>query len=157
MMARRGMNKITNRILRNLRKAHARINPATHRNLSQMIDPAPEVDLQGEQANDRIRELLGGNQPAMVSRMGGTEIPAVVTYLEIQDRSSFLKKSSEFIKGTRGAFWWTPKVKSDICNFSGFFPATEERLARYSQETLQDIKEIDILGSWLVLERQLKK
>jgi hypothetical protein len=157
MMAGRSMNKLTTRILRNLRKVHSRINPATHRSLSQIIDPAPEVDFQGKQANDRIRELLGEGRPAMVSRMGGTEIPAVVTYLDMQDRSSFLKKSSEFIKGTRNAFWWTPKVKSDICNFSGFFPATEEMLTRYSQETLRDIKEIDLLGSWLLLERRLKE
>jgi hypothetical protein len=157
MMAGRIMNKLTTRILRNLRKAHSRINPDAHRNLSRTIDPAPEVDFQGEAANDRIRELLSRNRPAMVSRMGGTEIPAVTTYLSIQDRTSFLKKSSEFITGKRDSFWWTRKVKTDIYNFSGFFPATDEMLARYSQETLRDIREIDILGSWLVLERQLKE
>jgi hypothetical protein len=150
------MNKPTREILRALRKAHARRHPAAHRNLSRIIDPAPKVDCRGQEANDRIRALLSGTRPVMVSRMGGTEIPAVVTYLNIRDRASFLAKASDYIQGKRDAFWWTKKVKSDIANFSGFFPATEEMLMRYGEATLKDLAEIDVLGTWLVLERSLQ-
>jgi hypothetical protein len=151
------MNKLTTTLLRKLRKTHARLNPAAHRDLSQTIDPAPEVDLRGEQANDTIRELLSQGRPTMISRMGGTEIPAIVAYLDLVDDSSWLKKSSEYITGKRGPFWWTPKIKSDICNFSGFFPPTDEMLARYSRDMLDDIREIDVLGCWLRQEKQLKE
>lgn len=79
----------------------------------------------------------------------------MVSYLDITDHRPFLTKSVDYIRGKRNRFWWDPKVKSDICHFSGFFPATDDMLTRYSIEILAKLKQIDLLGSWLRDEHRL--
>ena len=143
------MDKVTIKILRKLRKFHSRMYPASHKMAR------PEVDFKGQQANDQIRNLLGKNQPCMVSRIGGTEIPVIVNHIDITAPLPFFQKATEFINGKRDRFWWDPKVKSDMRDFSGFFSNTEELLTKYSIETLNDLKFIDILGSWLKEENRV--
>jgi hypothetical protein len=144
------VNKITSRILRKARKIYTRRYPDRH-----AVD-LPEVDFKKQEANDQIRALLAANQPCMVSRLGGGETPALLSYLEIISQEPFLKKSTEYIQGKRAPFWWDAKVKSDISNLCGFFPPTEDMLTRYSIFVLDQLKQIDILGSWLKAEHQLK-
>lgn len=143
------MNRITQKILRKLRKIHSKRHPESH------AIPLPEVDFKREEAHEQIRKLLLQNQPCMVSRLGGTEIPVLVSYIDITDQQPFLKKSIEYIQGKRNRFWWDPKVKSDIYHFSGFFPPTEELLVKYSISILDKLKQIDILCSWLKDEHRL--
>lgn len=150
------MNRRTIKILQNLRKIHAQMNPAAHRSKSLVVEANPEVDLRGQAANDLIRGLLEARQPLMISRIGGTEIPAVVAYVGMSEPKLFLRKAGEFITGQREVFWWSNKTKSDIQDFSGFFPPSEEMLRRYSVETLEDLQQIDVLGSWLRLEKSLR-
>ncbi len=143
------MNRITQKILRKLRKIHTSWYPERHE------VAFPQVDYAKQGANDRIRELLAQNKPCMISRLGGTETPVIVSHLDITAQQSFLKKSTDYIRGDRNRFWWDSKVKSDICNFSGFFPPTEELLTKYSIGMLDKFKQIDLLGSWLKDEHRL--
>lgn len=143
------MNWITQKVLKKLRKIHSRRYPESH------AVSLPKVDYLKQEANDQIRALLAEKRCCMISRLGGTETPVMVSYLDITDHRPFLTKSVDYIRGKRNRFWWDPKVKSDICHFSGFFPATDDMLTRYSIEILAKLKQIDLLGSWLRDEHRL--
>ncbi len=143
------MNKLTQKVLKRLRKIHSKISPQSH------SVTRPDVDYRKQDANDQIRALLAGNQPRLVSRLGGTEAPAMISYMDMTSPRPFLRKSADYIKGRTNRFWWDDKVKSDIYHFSGFFPPTEEMLEKYSIYMLDILKQIDLLGSWLKEERRL--
>jgi len=88
----------------------------------------------------------------MISRCGSVELEAVLTYLIISERSPF-KKLNTFIKG--GELNWNEKISLPMSNNAGFFPADSVNLSRFSQHFLEDIKQIDVLGSWLHGERAI--
>ena len=149
------VNRPAINFLQSLRKLHARFRPEAHRGNSLVVDENPAVDASGEAANDLVRTLIASRQPLMIGRIGGTEIPVVAAYAGRTDRKSLTARSTEFITGRRSVFWWTEKMRTDIAQFSGFFPATDEMLARYSLQTLDDISQLDVLGTWLRLENTL--
>lgn len=93
-----------------------------------------------------IYERLMSDKPCMVARFGSTELNMVVNYLGIiKKEKSFLK----FIQGNSLPWWWEQKRMLQMQDWSGFFPPTEEKITRFCELTLADLKEVDVLGSWL--------
>jgi hypothetical protein len=136
------MNPATIKLLNRLRKIHARWDPAAH------ADPPLRIDVRGQAASDRIRELLASDRPGMVGRLGGTETEAIIRHLSVSDPKPFRTKAAEYIRGRRHRFWWDQGIVSRLGTLSGFFPGTVDGLIRFSQDMLVDMREIDILGSW---------
>lgn len=108
----------------------------------------PELDYinDREQASRIITEALIGNKPCMIARYGSTELSAIVNYLGVQNKEHSVFK---YLKGECLEWWWSRGIMEQMTRWSGFFPATEDNLNRYCRLSLNDSKEIDVLGSWV--------
>ena len=109
-----------------------------------------ETDL--DKASDMIYNLLMQDEPCMIARFGAFELATIVNYLGIQNTHHSVWK---FIKGEQEQWWWNKKLMNFMQSNAGFFPTTEENLARFCEMMLEDVKEVDILESWLHGERAL--
>jgi len=118
----------------------------------------PAVDYSGQAASDVIKTKILAPEPCMICRFGGTEMTVLMYYYHIHRQPKFpLEKSLSYILGRMRPFWWDGMVQYKIQYLSGFFPAEPEYLERFCQQMLQDIQEIDILGSWLPEEQFLRE
>ena len=115
------------------------------------------LDYEGQAASNFIKDLILNDQPCMISRFGANELQATIRYLDITENKSFIIKSLKYIRGEAGKFWWDDSVKFSMEKHGGFFPANEEFLARFGNRMLTDIKNIDVLGSWLAGEARLSQ
>lgn len=108
---------------------------------------APLIDYTGQQAQDYLANLLGGDRPAMVCRFGRTELEAMLQY-------------SKLVSGYHEGYRYTADVYERLFHelkfYSGFYPVQAESVARFYHRMMEDILEIDVLGSWLRDERYLK-
>jgi hypothetical protein len=108
--------------------------------------------LSAEKAAIEISERIKTGEALMVSRIGATEMGCVSTYL---NKSKSFIKYWEFITGKIGEAWWSENCKAGLSLESGFFPATTKDIESFCRLMLEDVKEIDILGSWLKDEARL--
>jgi hypothetical protein len=115
--------------------------------------PLP-IDLQGEAASELIREKLAGPEPCMITRIGHTEMKAVLIYLNQRCRNMVLNAWS-YLMGKNGQFWWDGQIRWEMLHSSGFFPCTDEYLAAFADRFHRDLRESDVLGSWLPGESRL--
>jgi hypothetical protein len=58
-----------------------------------------------------------------------------------------------YIRGKIGCFWWDDSVLNGMCNNAGFFPPDKNMLYKFAERMLQDIQNIDVLGSWMTGEQ----
>jgi hypothetical protein len=122
----------------------------------QESDSSLKIDCFGQAASDLVKDRLSSPSPCMISRLGSTELWAILQYIDtVRDSRCFLLKATEFIQGKIGPFWWEDYLKFQMQNWSGFFPADESSLSAFGERMLKDIQNIDVLGSWLPGERRL--
>lgn len=86
----------------------------------------------GDDAEDIISNALESDAPALVCRYGGTEMRVV----------------SQFLKHINKRNKFSPKIKKMISDLSGFYPADEYNLSRFSSEFLELLKDTDVMGVW---------
>jgi hypothetical protein len=141
-------------ILKVLRKAYTKA-------VAGKIKPALTDEFatyKGQRASDLIKEVLLKNDPAMIARFGSNELNCVTNYYNIKHHS---KKYGSYIKGDVGAFWWDTNMMKEMSIGAGFFPATTHALEKFARLMIADMKEVDVLGSWLqqeaVFEKELTK
>jgi hypothetical protein len=131
--------------------------PTSASSLQFQENDLPEYDYQGQDSNEYIKKILSQNQPCMISRFGDVEISSLLTYLNIIDESNFLLKSIRYITGKSGWLWWDNYIKDRMVTQAGFFPANEIFLTKFSERYVNDIKNIDVLGSWLIDDKPIKE
>jgi hypothetical protein len=107
-----------------------------------------------EESSILIFNLLNSNKPCMISRFGNNEINCA-HYYKIKNYF-FLKKYYKFFIGDIDAIEYPKSLKKRIKNNAGFFPVTDDYLDKFCQQMLKDIKNIDILGSWLYVEENFQ-
>lgn len=115
------------------------------------LNPPCEFDRQ--KSNDLIYSLLSSDNPCMISRFGTGEIGIVNNYLTVHSTEKFLHRCVNYITDNTGLPWWDKLVYKSMRLNAGIFPETIETLDRFSERYLQDIPEIDILGSFNYTER----
>lgn len=98
------------------------------------------------------KQLLGGN-PCMIARFGSTELSCIQNYLSIVYNKN---KVFSYVAGRILPWWWDNSIMNQMKNWSGFYPATPDNLTKFSQLMLNDIPEVDILGSWLDGEKEFE-
>jgi hypothetical protein len=91
-----------------------------------------------------------------VSRFGHSELRAVLTYLQINEEYSDIKKLAEYVKGEKVEPWWHENTVKQITHNAGVFPKDIDIIERFCRLTLEEVKDIDVLGSWLGGERWVK-
>jgi len=103
-----------------------------------------------QNASSLIEDSLRSNQPLMVARLGAVELSSVANYYSVKHHpNNFLG----YIKGNSEAFWWDAKTLQNMSNNAGFFPSTPQNLEKFAKMMLEDMAEVDILGSWLWQEK----
>lgn len=141
------MNPILINALKVGRRAYALVNPSTP-NTHRMWT----LFSVKQYASDLISKAIMSPDSLMVARFGSTEMTCLMNYLGFRLPETERNLLS-FIKGKSPAWWWEPHSISQMCTYSGFFPSDEDMIVRFCELMLDDIRQIDILGSWLVDER----
>ncbi|WP_190400324.1 hypothetical protein [Pseudanabaena sp. FACHB-1998] len=92
----------------------------------------------------------------MICRFGSNELDTTIRHLNILRKSKFpLEKSINYVLDKSGAFWWDDSIKTRMRNVAGFFPVTETSLESFAKRTIEDIGNIDVLGSWVKMESEV--
>lgn len=108
------------------------------------------VNFAGQKANDYIAKCIRTNQNGlMIGKFGTIELDNLICY-EVNQRGISLK---DYILALRGQYSiHIDEAFAKLCNNAGFFPPDKSLLQRYDTLVRQDMKEIDILGSYLKAE-----
>lgn len=106
-----------------------------------------KYDLKGTEAENHIKSLLLKDEPCMISRFGSTEMEVVLTYLNYEDERGSLNKMLSYVVGKEGCP--LPCHAAKMMFLSGIFPKSKEMVLKFSKQMLADIKNVDVLGSWL--------
>jgi hypothetical protein len=97
-------------------------------------------------SNDLIYKHLVSDEPCMISRFGSTEMNCVVNYMGIHDSK---KDWVGYIKGKSLPWWWESGTINQMKICAGFFSPEIMHIERFCELMIEDIKSVDILGSWL--------
>lgn len=106
--------------------------------------------------NDMIKKQLELDKPCLIARFGCGEIEATLRGIDVQRQAPILKKIGLMLVGEAGPFWWDNSIRAGLCWNAGFFPPTDEALNAFSNRVCEDCKQVDILGSYLSGEKQLR-
>lgn len=114
------------------------------------------VDLQGAAVAGVIAEQLGGVAPCMIGRWGATELAGLLSIWDVGSPLPLWIKRWKVVTGEmRAAGRWNPRIRRHMAEWSGFFPLTDEALARFAMRMEHDAVELDVLGSWLAEETRV--
>ena len=138
------MNKFSASILRVLRKVNQKIEKKGENSF--------DLSLIEENGNRVIYEALIDSQPKMIARIGATEMLCLCNYLGVK-KSLFHNKFRSYIKGETPPWWWNKSSLIQLKEWSGFFPSSESAVERFCELMITDMKECDVLGSWLSEEK----
>lgn len=136
------MNRPTELFLKALRKTYAKV-----MRVPPLPKPACEHD--PDVASQIIYDKLMEDEPCMIARLGSNELTAMVNYLGVKNNDSNLFR---FISGKSIQWWWNKKNFMLMRNVAGFFPNTPDKISRFCELMFEEIKEVDILGSWVPQE-----
>lgn len=99
-----------------------------------------------DEASKVVYDALMSDAPCMIARYGATELMTMVNYLGVKrGRPNLLK----YVLGMELDWWWRDTTFSQIQNWSGFFPPTQNNVEKFCELMIEDSKLLDILVSWL--------
>ena len=112
-------------------------------------DKQPFCELDPDKASLAIFNVLSQDKPSMIARFGSTELTCIANYFAIKSgRKSWL----DYIQGKQPPWWWNQSTIEQMQMWSGFFPANVDAIEDFCELMLQDVAEVDLLGSWLADE-----
>lgn len=141
------MNNISIYTLKVLRKLYAKT-------FGSYKLPVLQREEDPNKASEKIFDLLSSDKPCMIARFGSTEMLALVNYLGVNSKKHSVLN---YIKGKQPEWWWNKNVMNQMQQWSGFFPSTPENMQHFGTMMINDIKYVDILGSWLSQEALFTK
>lgn len=100
-----------------------------------------KIDFRGQQASDYIRDRLNSPRPLMACRLGTGELYTMIHYHNI----------------LRGKEIFEPRDYDGFEKIAGFFPVREDLISRYYFRMVEDLKEVDVLASWIPAEATFAK
>lgn len=111
------------------------------------------VEISGQKANDYVYQSLLSGKPLMVSKFGSVELGVIVAFeLNIKKKPiSFYYNDymHGLVDNHRGG------VIRALCNNAGFFPCNVKQGERFYRLMIEDIKQVDILASYIYKERYI--
>jgi hypothetical protein len=113
----------------------------------------PDCIQDADLASQIIFDALTSDNPCMITRFGSTELTCLMNYIGIKHHRN---KYLTYFQGKTQQWWWDQKIIDQMQNWSGFFPPTQFKVEQFCRLILQDIPEVDVLGSWLVGENIFK-
>lgn len=106
-------------------------------------------------SSDIIKKYIESDAPCMIARFGSVELDCLDFYKI--SKTSTLNKYIKYIKGDIDSVDWQEDLICRMQNNAGFFPVNNENLERFSELILNEIKNVDVLGSWLDKENNFNK
>ena len=101
----------------------------------------------GQEASDFIKIRLLSDEPAMICRIGASELDYLINALVVNKWT--IRKYFKYIKHEVDVLNWNESIIHNMINWSGFYPHSNENAKKYITLMLNDLKYVDILGSWL--------
>lgn len=114
----------------------------------------PQSIQNADKASKLIYEALMSDKPCMIARFGSTELTCLTNYLGVH---SSKKEVLKYIKGEGNPWWWEKSILNQMQQWSGFFPPSIEKIEEFCELMLEDMKSVDILGSWLSQEKEFEE
>jgi hypothetical protein len=105
-----------------------------------------ECEQDSEKSFSLIYNALSDNNPCMIARFGSTELSCLCNYVGVNYAE---KNVFNFITGRSHPWWWQTSIINQMQNWSGFFPTEINKIEQFCSLMLTDMKEVDVLGSWL--------
>jgi hypothetical protein len=106
-----------------------------------------------QEASDLIKKTLEKNKPCMIARFGSGELNCVSQYRNANLGS---EKYMRYILGEIDSYRiHQPNFQQAFFN-AGIFPVSDSTLIRFAELMLKDMREVDILGSWVKEEKLFK-
>lgn len=120
--------------------------------------PAPKCVKDKYLIQKSIRDKIFSGQPLMVARFGSIELTSLENAKNIRDNVSIWR----YISWQGEPNYFRKSQAEALCNNAGFFPMPSEKMMmRFLSLYEEDMKEVDILGSWRYNEKffssELKK
>lgn len=137
------MNKLQIFVLKSLRKLYQVI-------FGFEKSKKPECIQDAELASNIIYEALMSDKPCMIGRFGSNELLCLVTYLGVKENK---RNIFSYISGKYTEWWWNEQNFVYMNITAGFFPPSIDKFIQFSKLLLDDIPQLDILGSWLQNEQ----
>ena len=134
-------SSITDKVLSKIQMIIARLKNQELNSLSNYSG----ATISGQEASDLIRTMLSSNEPCMVARFGSTELNIVTEYV---NSKLGVKKYWLFMNGQIDSYKFREKSMSSAHLISGIFPEHIRTFSKFSELTLNDMGEVDVLGSW---------
>jgi len=143
------MNKLSIFALKALRKLYTKSFGKTPE--KPVCEQDPDI------ASQIIYDALVSDKPCMIARFGSTELLCLKNYLGVKNNKG---KYLDYICGKAQQWWWEKNIINQMQQWSGFFPAKEDKIEQFCELMIKDMPQVDVLGSWLVdeklFERELK-
>lgn len=99
-------------------------------------------------SSDMISKALLSDKPVMIARLGSTEMLCMINYLGVKYPAKY-KSVKGYITSQTPPWWWSKSAIHQIQNWSGFFPARVDMVEKFCELMVEDLPNVDILGSWL--------
>lgn len=106
-----------------------------------------------EKASKLLYDILASKEPCMIARFGSTELTCLSNYIGVKSQK---KQYFSYIRGESNPWWWEKNTINQMQQWSGFFPLEQEKIDKFCELMLEDMKEVDILGSWLPKEKDFE-
>ncbi len=113
------------------------------------IQSKPECILDADLASQVIYDALTSDKPCMIGRFGSNELLCLTTYLGVRENN---RNILSYISGKSSAWWWNEQNLVNMNVVAGFFPPTIKNFEHFCELLLEDIPQLDVLGSWLTGE-----
>lgn len=115
------------------------------------------LDLRDQEANDFIYKELSTGKPLMISKFGTIELGNLVSRY-IDKEIGINNKEVIFDYLHYGNVSIYPKgCLHGLCNNAGFFPKDMRLADKWYRRMMEDIKEVDILGSYVYEEKYIQQ
>ena len=108
--------------------------------------PKPECEQDPDKAAQIIFNALMSDKPCMIARFGANELSCLGNYIGVKSQKN---RVMDYIKGVTKSWWWEPKIINLMQQGAGYFPARIDKIEQFCDLMIQDIPEVNILGSWL--------
>ena len=138
------MNNNLENLLKASRKVYQKISPLDPFGLTDDL-----VQFKGQSASDLIKAKLMGDAPAMVARFGMVELHCMLNYHFVKQNKPLPQKLFYYISGRSFPFWWDSAVAREMSKNAGFIKPTFPDLQRFCELMDEDMKQVDILASWM--------
>lgn len=127
-------------ILKSLKKVYTKLYP---------VDNTMNCDLEGQLASDLIRKIISSKKPSMIARFGAVELNIMVA---CANSNGGFKKYLRYIKDEISTYEINNEILTAAKVNAGIFPKDPEILHQFYNLMKEDIKQLDVLGSWLNYE-----